>query len=306
MSDAGPTRIVIDCDPGLDDAIAILLALASPELTVQAITTVAGHAPLANTTANAIRVLEFAGRPGIPVAAGADRPWVREAVAAPRTHGETGLGGAQLPPAAGVPDARHAVDLIAELASLGDTPLTLVAVGPLTNVATLLVRHPRAAEKLDRIVLMGGSIGLGNTTPAAEFNMWADPEAAQRVFQSGLDVTVVGLDVTHQALVTAADADRLRAGGRAGALAADMIGFYAGVHTEMAGSPIHDAVAVAELVDPGLLELTPARVQVDCGELCRGRTVVDLRPAGSPACRVATGIRAGFAAFLIERLARLG
>ena len=301
------TRIVIDCDPGLDDAIAILLALASPELELQAVTTVAGNAPLSHTTANAIRVLEFAGRGGIPVAAGADRPWLHDPVAAPRTHGETGLGGARLPEPAGAADPRHAIDVIAELATAGDSPLTLVAIGPLTNVATLLVRHPQAAERLDRIVLMGGSIGAGNTTAAAEFNIWADPEAAQRVFRSGLDVTMVGLDVTHQALVTPADADRLRACGRAGALAADMIGFYAGVHTQMAGSPIHDAVAVAELIEPGMLELSPADVQVDRGELCRGRTVVELRGrTGPPTCRVATGIRPGFADFLIERLARLG
>lgn len=297
-------RIVIDCDPGLDDAIAILLALASPELALEAVTTVAGNAPLVDTTANALRVLEFAGRADIPVAAGAERPWVREAAAAPRTHGESGLGGAQLPPAAGRPDPRHAIDLIAEV---GERTLTLVAVGPLTNVATLIVRHPQAAARLRGIVLMGGSIGLGNTTPAAEFNIWADPEAAQRVFTSGLDVTMVGLDVTHRALVTPADAADLRGCGRAGGLIADMIGFYGQSHTDMAGSPIHDAVAVAHLIDPDMLELAPARVQVDRGELCRGRTVVDLRGrSGPPTCRVATGIRPGFADFLIERAARLG
>lgn len=300
-------RIVIDCDPGLDDAIAILLALASPELSLEAVTTVAGNAPLLDTTANALRVLEFAGRADIPVAAGANRPWVRDAAAAPRTHGASGLGGAQLPPPAGRPDPRHAIDLIAELAEVGEHTLTLVAIGPLTNVATLIVRHPQAAARLRGIVLMGGSIGVGNTTPAAEFNMWADPEAAQRVFTSGLDVTMVGLDVTHQALVTPADAERLRGCGRAGGLIADMIGFYGQSHTDMAGSPIHDAVAVAHLIDPDMLDLAPAHVQVDCGELCRGRTVVDLRGrSGPPTCRVATGIRPGFADFLIERVARLG
>jgi inosine-uridine nucleoside N-ribohydrolase len=304
---AAAARIVIDCDPGLDDAIALLLALASPELAVEGITTVAGNAPLVDTTANALRVLEFAGRAEIPVAAGADRPWLREPAAAPRTHGETGLGGAQLPPADGRPDARHAIDLIAELAHAGAQPLTLVAIGPLTNVATLVARHPQAAARLRGIVLMGGAIGLGNTTPAAEFNIWADPEAAQRVFTSGLDVIMVGLDVTHQALVTPADAESLRGCGRAGALIADMIGFYGRAHTDLAGSPIHDAVAVAHLIDPDLLELSPAHVGVDRDDLCRGRTVVDLRGrSGPPNCRVATAIRPGFADFLIERVTRLG
>jgi inosine-uridine nucleoside N-ribohydrolase len=303
-----PHPFVLDCDPGHDDAIAILLALASPEVELLGVTTVAGNAPLANTTANAIRVLDFAGRADVPVAAGADRPLVRDAIAASGTHGATGLDGPDLPAAGREPDARHAIDLIAELALEHAEPVTLVATGPLTNVGLLLARHPAAAEALRRIVLMGGSIGLGNVTPSAEFNIWADPEAAQRVFTSGLDVTMVGLDVTHRALIDGDAAERLRGSGRAGRLVAELVDFYGRVHTHMAGSPIHDAVAVAELIDPHMLALEPVHIDVDCGPLCRGRTVVDREGVtGLPqTCRVATDIRPGFAEFLTERIARLG
>ena len=197
-------RIILDCDPGHDDAIALLLALASPEIELLGVTTVAGNQTLEKTTANAIRILEFSGRTDVSVAAGADRPIVREPYVAKYVHGETGLDGPDLPPAQGSPLDEHAVDFLGRHAD----GATVVAVGPLTNVALMLARYPEARPR--RIVLMGGSIGLGNVTPAAEFNIWADPEAAARVFESGLDVTMIGLDVTHQALMTKADAERLR------------------------------------------------------------------------------------------------
>ncbi len=303
-----PLPIIIDCDPGHDDAIAILLALASPEVELLGVTTVAGNATLAHTTANAIRVLDFAGRPDIPVAAGAARPWVQDPFTASGTHGATGLDGPELPPPSRDPDPRHAIDLIAELVAASAKPVTLVPTGPMTNAGLFLARHPEIAERLDRIVLMGGSIGLGNVTPSAEFNIWADPEAARRLFTSGLDVTMVGLDVTHQALITPADAARLRAAGRASRLVAELVDFYGRAHTHMQGSPIHDAVAVAELIDPTMLTLAQVHIDVDCGPLCRGRTVVDLEgvTGGPKTCRVATAIRPGFADFLAERLARLG
>ena len=175
-----------------------LLALGSDELELRGVTTVAGNQTLEKTTANAIRVLELAGRGEIPVAAGAGRPLVREPRVAADVHGETGLDGPDLPPPQAEPSPQHAVDFLAERIE----GATLVATGPLTNVALLLARYPEA--KPERIVLMGGAIAEGNVTPAAEFNIWADPEAAQRVFTSGLDVTMVGLDVTHKALVTRA------------------------------------------------------------------------------------------------------
>ena len=299
------TPILLDCDPGHDDAIAMLLALGSSELELRGITTVAGNQTLEKTTANAIRVLELAGA-DIPVAAGADRPLVRAPYVAADVHGETGLDGPDLPPPRGEPVADHAVDFLAERVA----GTTLVATGPLTNVALLLARYPDARP--ERLVLMGGAIAEGNVTPAAEFNIWADPEAAARVFASDLDVTMVGLDVTHQALVTAAHADRLRANGRIGGVVADLLGFYGAFHKQVYdfdGSPIHDAVAVAQVARPELLELRELNVEIDCeSTLCRGRTVVDVwgRSGRPPNAKVAVGINAdGFIELLLERLATL-
>jgi inosine-uridine nucleoside N-ribohydrolase len=298
--------ILLDCDPGHDDAIAILLALASDELELLGITTVAGNQTLEKTTANAIRVLELAGRGEIPVAAGADRPLVREPRVAANVHGETGLDGPDLPPPRAQPSGEHAVDFLA--GRIAGT--TLVATGPLTNVALLLARHP--AARPERIVLMGGAIAEGNVTPAAEFNIWADPEAAARVFASGIDVTMVGLDVTHQALVTPARTDQLRESGRIGEVVAQLLDFYGVFHREVYGfngSPIHDAVAVAQVIDPTLLETRHLNVQVDtASELCRGRTVVDLwrRTGLEPNAHVATGIDSErFLTLLQQRLASL-
>ena len=284
--------ILLDCDPGHDDAIALLLALGSDELELRGVTTVAGNQTLEKTTANAIRVLELAGRAKIPVAAGAGRPLLREPRVAADVHGDTGLDGPDLPPPHVDPSPQHAVDFLAERVD----GATLVATGPLTNVALLLARHPEA--KPERIVLMGGAIAEGNVTPAAEFNIWADPEAARRVFTSGLDVTMVGLDVTHRALVTPAHASQLREAGRIGAVVAELLEFYGGYHRSVYGwdgSPIHDAVAVAHVIDPGLLELERLNVRIDTeSELCRGRTVVDLwrRTGLEPTANVAVGIDA--------------
>ncbi len=306
------TPIILDCDPGHDDALALLLALAARELELVGVTTVSGNQTLDKTTANALRLLEFAGRTDVPVAAGADGPLVRERFVADYVHGETGLDGPDLPPATTQPVDRHAVDFLAELIRERDGKLTLVPTGPLTNVALLLAMHP--AARPERIVLMGGAIGEGNVTPAAEFNIWADPEAARRVFESGIDTTMVGLDVTHRALVTDAHAERLRATGRVGTMAAELIDFYGRFHKayypELAGSPMHDPVAVAVVTRPNLLELVPAAVHVDCGwEQGRGRTNVDLRgrTEWERNAHVATGIDPdAFAELLIERIATLG
>src|SRR4051794_5629671 len=268
------TPVLLDCDPGHDDAIALLLALGSDELELRGVTTVAGNQTLEKTTANAIRVLELAGRAEIPVAAGAGRPLVREPRVAADVHGETGLDGPDLPPPQAEPSPEHAVDFLAERIA----GATLVATGPLTNVALLLARYPET--KPERIVLMGGAIAEGNVTPAAEFNIWADPEAAARVFSSGLDVTIVGLDVTHQALLNDEHASGLRENGRVGSVVADLLDFYGAFHKhvyDFDGSPIHDAVAVAQVIRPELLELRELNVEIDCESmLCRGRTVVDV------------------------------
>ena len=305
------TAIILDCDPGHDDAIALLLALGSPELELVGVTTVSGNQTLDKTTANALRVLEHVERGDVPVAAGAERPLVREQYVAAYVHGETGLDGPDLPPASGSPHDLHAVDFIAAEIRARNGALTLVPTGPLTNVALLLALHPDARP--ERIVLMGGSIGEGNRTPAAEFNIWADPEAARRVFESGIPTTMMGLDVTHRALIDTQAIERLRGAGRAGTLAAELMEFYARFHREvypeLPGSPLHDAVAVAHVARPGLVTTVPAHITVDCGwEQGRGRTNVDTRGRGDATLDNEVGVdidNRAFVDLLVERLAPL-
>ena len=305
--------VLIDCDPGHDDAMALLLALASPELDLLGVTTVHGNQTLAKTTANALRVLEFAGRGDVPVAAGADRPLVRDARVAEHVHGESGLDGPDLPPPQGAPAAAHAVDFLAERIRSAGRPVTLVPTGPLTNVALLLARHPDVAAGVERIVLMGGAIAEGNITPAAEFNIWVDPEAARRVFASGLDVTMVGLDVTHRALMTPEHAERLREAGRVGAMVAELWAFYHRFHarvSEFPGTPVHDALAVAHVIRGDLLRTEHRNVEIDCtSELCRGRTVVDLWRISGREPNAHVGVEVDGDAFLdllVERIGSLG
>jgi inosine-uridine nucleoside N-ribohydrolase len=307
------TPVLIDCDPGHDDAMALLLALASPELELLGVTTVHGNQTLAKTTANALRVLEFAGRGDVPVAAGADRPLLREPKVAASVHGETGLDGPDLPAPAGSPSSVHAIDFLADRLHSAGRPVTLIPTGPLTNVALLLVRHPDVVDDIERIVLMGGAIAEGNSTPAAEFNIWVDPEAAARVFASGLDVTMVGLDVTHRALMTEAHAERLRAAGRVGAMVAELWAFYHRYHArvyEFPGTPVHDALAVAHVIRGDLLRTEHRNVEIDCAsELCRGRTVADMWQISGrePNCHVAVEVDAdGFLDLLVDRIGSLG
>jgi inosine-uridine nucleoside N-ribohydrolase len=307
-----PIPIILDCDPGHDDAIALLLALASPELDVVGVTTVSGNQTVDKTTANALRVLEFVGREEIPVCAGADAPLVRERVVAAYVHGESGMDGPDLPPPRTSPRNRDAVDFIADEIRARDGRLTLVPTGPLTNVALLLALHPDARP--ERIVLMGGAVGEGNKTPAAEFNIWADPEAARRVFESGVDTTMVGLDVTHQALIGDAHTEELRARGRVGTMVAELMDFYSRFHrqfyADLDGSPMHDPVAVAHVALPDLVEVHDAHITVDCGwEQGRGRTNVDWRGRGGhePNAKVALRIDAErFARTVIDRVTSLG
>ena len=268
--------IVIDCDPGHDDAIAILLALASPEVELLGVTTVAGNQILEKTTRNALKVLELAGRADVAVAAGADRPLRRALRTAAHVHGETGLDGPDLPEPAATAVSEHAADVLAELLEPG---VVLVPTGPLTNVALLFERHPDLKKRLKRIVWMGGAIGEGNVTPAAEFNAFVDPEAAAAVFGSGVEVTMIGLDVTHKALFTSAHADRLRGTGRAGRAVAELSDFFQRFHESrygFDGSPIHDALAVAAVIDPSLVTTVECSIAIEtASEFCDGRTVVD-------------------------------
>ena len=301
------TKIVIDCDPGHADAMAILLALASPEVELIGVTTVAGNQTLDKTTRNALVTLEVGGRADIPVAAGADAPLCRELRTAAHVHGETGLDGPELPEPQSQPAAEHATDFLAELIDHGTV---LVPMAPLTNIALLLERHPDVHERIDRIVWMGGAIGEGNVTPAAEFNAFVDPEAAAAVFSSGIEITMIGLDVTHKALFTRAHAEQLREAGRAGRFVAELSDFFQRFHERsygFAGSPIHDAMAVAHVIDPTLVTTRHVNVAVETrSEHCDGRTVVDLRGVTGSPQNADVGVEVDAERFLELLVSRLG
>jgi inosine-uridine nucleoside N-ribohydrolase len=301
------TKIVIDCDPGHDDAIAILLALASPELELVGVTTVAGNQTLDKTTRNALVTLEVGGRPDIPVAAGAGAPLQRELRTAAHVHGETGLDGPELPEPSAEPLAVHAVDF---LAGLIQPETVLVPTAPLTNIALLLERHPDVHERIDRIVWMGGAIAEGNITPAAEFNAFVDPEAAAVVFASGIPITMIGLDVTHKALFTRAHAEELRGAGRAGRFVAELSDFFQSFHERsygFEGSPIHDAMAVAHVLDPTLVTTRHANVAIETSSaLCDGRTVVDLRGVTGRPQNAEVGVDVDAERFLNLLVSRIG
>ncbi|MGH9020563.1 MAG: nucleoside hydrolase [Acidimicrobiales bacterium] len=301
-------RVVIDTDPGVDDAVAILLALASPELDVVALTTVVGNVSLAKTTLNARRLVELARRADVVVAAGCSRSLAGAVTHEGSVHGEDGLGDLSWDePAVRVAD-EHAVDLMWRLAR--DSPLTLVAIGPLTNVATLLERYPEAANVVERVVVMGGASFEGNVSPAAEFNVWADPEAAARVFGAGWPVTIMPLDLTHQATLGPDDVAALRAMGTSvGVRVAGMLERYADFHDGRYGHRrviMHDATAVYELIDPTAITTQGVAVTVEtAGEHSRGATWFDRRRdhANSPV-RVGVSLdNDRFVATVLERLA---
>ncbi len=302
--------IILDCDPGHDDAIALLLAIASSEVELLGVTTVHGNQTLEKTTANALRVLDLVGRGDVSVAAGADRPLVRDLTVASHVHGESGLDGPTLPPAGRAALDEHAVDYMERTIAASAVPVTLVPTGPLTNIALLLERTGGA--NVERIVLMGGAIAEGNMTPAAEFNIWADPEAAQAVFSAPIATTMIGLDVTHRAVTTPALQERLAATGPVGAFVADLVEFFSVYHRETYGwdgAPIHDAVAVAHVIRPGLVTTVDCNVEVELdSELCRGRTVVDLWHRTERTANADVGVELdtdGFFELLVERIGRL-
>lgn len=274
-----PKPVILDVDPGHDDAVAIMMACGAADLDLLAVTTVAGNAALPKTTRNTLRILSLIGRTDIPVGAGASRPQVRELRTAEDIHGESGMDGPEIPEAAFEPDERGAVGLMAETLVAAREPVALIPVGPLTNIARLLREHPDLRAGISRISLMGGSMGLGNTTPAAEFNIFVDPEAAREVFESGLPITMSGLDVTHQAGADAEVRDRLRGIGEVGGVVAGFLDFFAATYRRVFGfdaPPLHDPVAVAAILEPDLLETRPMRVDVECeSDLTRGETVCD-------------------------------
>ena len=311
-----PRKIIIDTDPGQDDAVAILLALASPdEIELLGLTTVAGNVPLDLTSKNARMVCELAGRADIPVYAGCDRPLGRALVTAEHIHGKTGLDGPDLPEPSMPLQAGHAVDfLIDTLRSHPAGEVTLCPIGPLTNIATAFNKAPDIVEKLREIVLMGGAyFEVGNVTPAAEFNIHVDPQAAEIVFKSGVSLAVMPLDVTHKVLVTAERNAAIRAIGTPVAIAvARMTEFFERYDREKYGSegaPLHDPCTIAWLIRPDLFAGRHINVEIETtSELTMGMTVADWwRVTGRPANALFMGdVDAdGFFALLTERLTRL-
>jgi inosine/uridine nucleosidase len=280
---------ILDCDPGHDDAVAMLLAAASPALDLRAITTVAGNGTLEKVTLNARKVCTLAGIRDVPVAAGADRPLTRPLETAAHVHGESALDGPALPDPDVALDPRPADEVIAAVVAESAEPLSLVAIGPLTNVATALDRHPDLASGLREIVIMGGSTDRGNHTPAAEFNIYVDPEAADRVFTSGVPLSMVGLNLTHQAIATTAVVDRLLAlDTELARVAAGWMTFFGSAYEDtfgFAGPPVHDPCAVALAIDPALVRCVETFVAIETeGRWTRGETVVDLHDRlGRPA-----------------------
>lgn len=312
-----PLPLIIDSDPGLDDALAIGLAAASPEVRLLAVTTVGGNADVHRCTENALRLLHAYGRDDVPVAEGAAGALLGSVVRATEVHGESGIGNTALDPAPAA--ARHdgAVALMARLLEDSPEPVAIAPIGPLTNIALLLREYPHHVAKIAHLCLMGGSIGEGNTTVSAEFNIVADPEAADVVFRSGVAITMIGLDVTHQALLDRDDVAALRASGtRSAAIAAELTEFALARNLEWSGSrttAIHDAVAIAHLLVPDLVAVARYHVAVDTSHgPARGRTVCDGLPyrlnrdGRTPNADVGIVIdRDRFRKLLVEAFARL-
>ena len=310
-----PRRIIIDTDPGQDDAVAILLALGSPELEIVGITAVAGNVPLKLTEKNARKICELAGRSDIPVFAGAIRPLLRELVTAEEVHGQTGLNGPDLPEPVMKLQDQYAVDFIVETLMREESgSITLCVLGPLTNIALALVREPRIAPRIGEIVLMGGGFFEGgNITPAAEFNIYVDPHAADIVLKSGVPMVMMPLDVTHKAMTTAKRTAAIRGlGTRVGQAVAEMLEFFerfdeAKYGTD--GGPLHDPCVIAYLLKPELFKGRDCNVMVETtSELTMGMTVVDWwgvtkRPKNALVMRDID--HDGFFALLTERLGRL-
>ncbi len=308
-----PKPVILDVDPGHDDAVAMMLACGHPDLDLLAVTTVAGNVTIEKTTRNTLRVLSLVGYTDVPVGVGAPEPLERPLHTAEDIHGKSGLDGPEeIPHADFEPDESGAVALMAATLRLSSEPVTLIPVGPLTNIAAFLREHPDLKDRVARISLMGGSIGLGNTTPAAEFNIYVDPEAASEVFESGLPITMAGLDATHKAGAGPRERERLRATGRVGGVVAGFLDYFAANYESVYGfdaPPLHDPVAVAAVIDPGLLKTRPMRVDIECeSDLTRGETVCDFYGVTGRTPNAEVGVdldRAGFFRLLYGALGRL-
>lgn len=303
-------KVILDCDPGHDDAFAILMAAASKEIELLGVTTVFGNSYLENTSKNARRILDLFDL-DVPVFAGCAKPLVRNIVVAPQIHGPSGLDGAQIPPAKRDIEKLHAIDFMAEMAQKHDG-LILVPTGPLTNVALFILKYPELLSKISKIVLMGGGIAFGNVTPVAEFNIFADPEAARIVFNSSVPIVMAPLDLTHQVIATDAEAERLRKMGWKFSLLADLLMFFKSTYKSVFGidgAILHDPCTIMYLVHPEIFESKQYYVDVEIkGELTYGQTVVDIwRKTGNPPnAEVLTKVdREKFFDILFERLSSL-
>lgn len=303
-------KIILDCDPGHDDAIALLLAAHHPEIDLLAITTVAGNQSVDKTTTNALKVCSLANIRDVPVARGMERPLLRPAQHDPNIHGESGMDGPNVPEPDMEPVSQHAVDLLIDMLLHSEGDITLVPTGPLTNIAAAIRSEPAILPKIQAISLMGGAIGLGNRTPEAEFNIWADPEAAAIVFGCGRPITMSPLEVTHQALATDEIIGRLRSAKRSVAnFVADLLVFFGGTYRDVFGfpaPPVHDPCAVAAVIDPTILQAHMAFVAIETGgEWTTGRTVCDVygRWGKQPNVRLGYGLNVSrFWEMLIEVL----
>ncbi len=321
-SGISPRRVLLDCDPGHDDAIAIMLAVADPSIDLIAVTTVAGNVTLEHTTRNALRVLDLIGRTDITVAAGRDSPRIRDLSTAAAMHGESGLAGPLPVTPSQSPSNLTAIEKIERVLSEAADPITLVATGPLTNMADVVEQLPHLHHMIRELVIMGGAVDLGNWTPAAEFNIWVDPHAADVVFRAacvpgtdrtGIPLTMIGLDVTHRAWLTDEHADFLRDTGDVGAFVAELLDHFVGFHQERfgwEGAPIHDAVTIAHIIDPTLVTALPMNVQIETeSALCIGRTVADRWSVTGLPANALVGLdidRDRFVTMLVDRLQRIG
>lgn len=312
---SAPKKIILDCDPGHDDAIALLLAYGNPDIELVAVTTVAGNQTVEKVTRNALSVAAVAGIHGIPFAAGAARPLVRPAEVADSIHGVSGLDGVDLPAATFSLDSRHAVQLIIDtIMSSEPGEITLVPIGALTNIAMAARLEPAIVGRVREVVLMGGGYHEGNWSAVAEFNIKIDPEAAHIVFKESWPVTMVGLDVTHQALATPEVVDRIKQVGTGPArFVAELLTFFGDTYREQQGfdsPPVHDPCAVARVIDPTIVEVRRAPVDIELnGTLTLGMTVTDFRGPAPDECttQVAVGLdRERFWDLVIDALERIG
>lgn len=274
--------VIIDCDPGHDDAIALIMAFGSDNLEIKGATTCAGNQTPDKTLNNALRVLSFINA-NITVAQGALVPIIRKLMTSPEVHGETGLDGPELPPPTLKPSQLNADQLIMKILNESEEKVTIIPTGPLTNIGILLTSHPEAKDKIEKIVLMGGAAKGGNWTPGAEFNILVDPEAADIVFKSGIPIVMCGLDVTHKAMIYKDETEKFRSiGNKTGKLVAELLDFFDIFHRKegfgFAGAPLHDPCAVAYVIDPTIFKTTDYFVEIETkGEHTLGATVVDFK-----------------------------